>query len=57
MSNYNHYVASANATLTIETYGTEKGSEKELKKKLKVIQAVAKALEIDLWVDEILVEE
>jgi hypothetical protein len=57
MSNYTHYVASANATLTIETYGTEKGSEKELKKKLKVIQAVAKALDIDLWVDEILVEE
>ncbi len=57
MSNHTFYVASANATLTIETYGTEKGSEKELKKKLKVIQAVAKALEIDLWVDEILVEE
>jgi hypothetical protein len=57
MSNHTFYVASANATLTIETYGTEKGSERELKKKLKVIQAVAKALDIDLWVDEILVEE
>lgn len=54
---HTHYVATANATVSIETFGTEKGSERELKNKLKVLQAVCKALGIELWVDEILVEE
>ena len=57
MSQQNHYTATACASVSIETYSTEKGAEKELKKKLKVMQAVAKALGIDLWIDEILVEE
>jgi hypothetical protein len=55
--NHNHYIATANATVSIETYGTEKGAERELKKNLKVINAVAKALGVELWIDEILVEE
>ncbi len=57
MSNHNHYRAVANATLSLETFGTEKGAEAELKKKMKAINAVAKALGVELWVDEILVEE
>lgn len=57
MSNQGHYTASANCTATVETYGTEKGAEREFKKKIKIITAVAKALGVEIWVDEILVEE
>lgn len=57
MSKYNHYTAEVNAQFKIETFNTEKGSEKELKQKLKVVQAVAKSLGIEVWIDEIVVEE
>jgi len=59
MSNtkHGHYTVSANATLTVEVYDTEKGSEREFNRKMKVVKAVAKALGLDLWVDEVLVEE
>jgi hypothetical protein len=53
----NHYTVRACAELKIETFSTEKGSEKEFNKKTKIIVAVAKALGIELWVDEVLVEE
>ena len=53
----NHYTVRACAELKIETFSTEKGSEKEFNKKAKIIVAVAKALGIELWIDEVLVEE
>lgn len=57
MSQPNHYTVRACAELSIETYATEKGAEKEMKQKVKVLLAVAKALGVELWVDEVLVEE
>ena len=53
----NHYVARACAELSFETFATEKGAEKEMKQKIKVLLAVAKALNIEIWIDEIIVEE
>jgi hypothetical protein len=56
-SKCNWYRVEACATITLDTYGREKQCEREFKKKVKVMTAVAKALGIDLWVDEILVTE
>lgn len=57
MSKHKHYRATTNATLSIETYGTEKGSERELLKRIKEIKKLCKQIGIDLWIDEVLVEE
>jgi hypothetical protein len=53
----NHYTVRVGAELSLETFATEKGAEKEMKQKVKVLLAVAKALGVELWVDEALVEE
>lgn len=57
MSKYNHYTVRQSAEFCVEDYGTEKGCEKEFKKKIKILIKVAKALGIEIWVDEILTEE
>ena len=53
----NHYRVICGSTISIDTYGTEKGCEKEFNKKLKILNTVAKALGLELWTDEVLVEE
>lgn len=57
MSKYNHYTVRQGAEFCSEEFGTEKGCEKEFKKKVKILIKVAKALGIEIWVDEILTEE
>lgn len=57
MTKYNHYVVEACATFTLDTFGTERQCEKEFNKKLKLLKIIAKQLEIDLWVDEVNVNE
>ncbi len=57
LKKYNYYKAIANATIALETFSTEKKSEKELRKKINTLKAVAKALDLYLWVDEVIVEE
>lgn len=57
MNKYNHYTVRQSAEFCVEDYGTEKGCEKEFKKKVKILIKVAKALGIEVWVDEILTEE
>lgn len=52
-----HYAVRVNAEISFETFDTEKGAEKEMKQKVKVLTAVAKALGVSIWIDEILVEE
>jgi hypothetical protein len=54
---YNNYKATANATIALETFSTEKMSEKELLKKINTLQTVAKALDLYLFVDEVIVED
>lgn len=57
MSKYNHYTVEANAVISVETFGTEKGCEREFNKKVKILKTVAKALGLEIWVDEVLVNE
>jgi len=57
MTKQNHYVVEACATFTLDTFGTEHQCEKEFNKKLKLLKIIAKELNIDLWVDEVLVNE
>jgi hypothetical protein len=57
LSKYNNFKAIANATIALETFGTEKQTEKELRKKINTLKAVAKALDLYLWVDEVIVED
>jgi len=57
MPKYNHYTVRACSELKLEIFSTEKGSEKEFNKKVKTLVVLAKALGIELWVDEVLVEE
>lgn len=52
-----HYTVRACAEISLETRGTEKGCEREFNKKAKILIAVAKALGLVVWVDEVLVEE
>jgi hypothetical protein len=52
-----HYTVRACADISLETRGTSKGCEREFNKKVKILKAVAKALGLAVWVDEVLVEE
>lgn len=57
MSKHNHYTVRACAEISEENFGTEKSCEREFNKKVKTLKAVAKALGLELWVDEVLTEE
>lgn len=57
MPKLNHYTVRACAELKIETFSTERGSEKEFNKKAKALIVLAKAIGVELWIDEVLVEE
>jgi hypothetical protein len=57
LKKYNYYKAIANATIALETYATEKMSEKDLRQKINTLKAVAKALDLYFYVNEVIVEE
>lgn len=57
MNNQKERLVTACASIELETKGTERASISEFKKKVKVLQLVAKALGLTLWIDEELSEE
>lgn len=54
---HTHYTVRASAEISQENYGTEKQCERDFNKKVKILKTVAKALGLDLWIDEPLAEE
>lgn len=53
---YEHRVAKAGAIISHKDFHTEKGISKEFLKKVRLLKVFAKAIDLELWVDEHIVD-